>query len=76
MGRVKRSKRLNSKPKEWTIYALSFELNIDRRTLPKILKDVEPCNTKWSNNLYYMTDVLQALGNYRNGMFIRRYFNN
>jgi phage terminase Nu1 subunit (DNA packaging protein) len=49
-----------AKPQEWTIYGLSIETGIDRKTLGRLLENAEPV-TKGNRDYYKMRQVCDAL---------------
>jgi len=48
-------------PEKWSISALAVELQMDRRTIAKCIKDVEPCGKERTALVYRMADVVKAI---------------
>ena len=46
---------------KWSITGLSVELNMDRRTIAKALKDTEPAGKEGKATVYWMADVARVL---------------
>lgn len=48
-------------PHEWSISALAVELQMDRRTIAKYLKDIEPCGKERTALVYRLADVVRVI---------------
>jgi len=48
-------------PGKWSISALAVELQMDRRTVAKCLKDVEPAGKERTAIVYWLADVVKAI---------------